>query len=351
MLGCSVALMPLARANGQPEGRPGALATEAKRVVAAAGSEIGVRGAASGWWFLRGELEHLAEGFFWEGDLEETTVTGADPVPVIARYAEELDALGVRLVLCPVPAKAAIYPEKLASELATDAGGPAFGTLAPLAPFIDKLVEAGVEVIDLEPVFRELRSSSEEALYCAQDSHWSPLACRLAAGILADLVRDEPYVDLAREAFEEEILCADGDALRIYGDLLSEKERQSESMEELAVSYVGTGSGRPPQPLEISPESPVLVVGDSHTLVFNEGADLGMHAHGAGLVDHLAAELGFPVDREASKGSGGDSARANVARRSRSEEDLWNKKKVVFWVFSAREFSRGKWRPIPANVD
>lgn len=336
---------------GESGADPDAFAKEAGVAVAAAGPGIGVRGVAEGWWFLRSELESLAQGRFWEGDLSATTATGVDPVPVIAKYNGELEALGVRLVLCPVPAKAALYPEKLSAEVALDAGLPAPGSVHSLAPFLQQLDDLGVEVVDLEPMLRDLRESSGEQLYCAQDSHWSPATCRFVACILAELIRDESWAVAAREAFGEEIVRTDSEVLRIHGDLLTDAEKESEPEEELAISHVGTGSAKAPEPLDIDPSSPVLVVGDSHTLVFNEGADFGMHDRGAGLVDHLAAELGFPVDREASKGSGGDSARANVARRSKSEADLWEKKKVLFWVFSAREFSLGKWRPIPANVD
>lgn len=337
----------------ESSGDPDAFTREAE--LAASASEgaagIGIEGAAAGWWFLRNELEHLAQGRFWERDFAESTVTGTNPVPVIVQYHEELEALGVRLILCPVPPKASIYPEKFSGEVAMNGDRPAEGAVHTLAPFLQTLTEAGVEVLDLEATFNELRAGSEDQLYCAQDSHWSPVTCRHVARLLAELCRDEPSVAAAKAAFSAEILRTQGETLHFHGDLLTEEEKGAEAKEELPVSHVGTGSAESPEPLATDPESPVLVVGDSHTLVFNEGASLGMHDVGAGLVDHLAAELGFPVDREASKGSGGDSARANVARRSKSEVDLWEKKKVVLWVFSAREFTRGKWRPIPANVD
>ena len=41
-------------------------------------------------------------------------------------------------------------------------------------------------------------------------------------------------------------------------------------------------------------QSPVLLLGDSHVLVFQAGGNL--HARGAGLADQLALELGFAVD-------------------------------------------------------
>lgn len=344
LLACSAQTSP------NPNPNPDAFAEQAGLAATSAPTQMGVRGTDTNWWFLRNELEHMASGEFWKGDLATTTSTGTDPMPVIKKYADELSALGVRLILVPVPPKAAIYPDKFV-PVAMDADQPAAGAIHTGSGFLQELTKLGVEVIDLEPEFSTLRSNSADSVYCAQDSHWSPATCQHTAKILADLIRGEAYVAEAASAFGQPIVRTEGETIDIHGDLLTDAEKAVEPKETLPISHVGTGSESAPTPLTIDKTSPVLVVGDSHTLVFNEGASVGMHDKGAGLVDHLAAELGFPVDREASKGSGADSARANVARRSKGEVDLWETKKVVFWVFSAREFSRGKWRPIPANVD
>ncbi len=60
-------------------------------------------------------------------------------------------------------------------------------------------------------------------------------------------------------------------------------------MYRLAASASTTGL----QPISPWRESPVLLLGDSHALVFHAGEDL--HGSGAGLADHLALSLGFPV--------------------------------------------------------
>jgi alginate O-acetyltransferase complex protein AlgJ len=93
--------------------------------------------------------------------------------------------------------------------------------------------------------------------------------------------------------------------------------------------------------------SPVVVLGDSHTMVYRDGGD--MLATGGGLLDHLAASFGFPVDREASKASGGDGARRGLARRAAGDRSFWQGKELVVWVFSEREFTQGRWEPIPAQ--
>ncbi|HOS43564.1 MAG TPA: hypothetical protein PK794_07745, partial [Armatimonadota bacterium] len=95
-------------------------------------------------------------------------------------------------------------------------------------------------------------------------------------------------------------------------------------------------------PLKPWRESPVLLLGDSHTLVFHAGED--MLASGAGLADHLALQLGFPVDVVGVRGSGATPSRISLLRRG----DNLAGKKVVIWCFSIREFTEGQgWRLVP----
>ena len=73
-----------------------------------------------------------------------------------------------------------------------------------------------------------------------------------------------------------------------------------------------------------------------------------MHARGAGLADQLALELGFPVDLIAVRGSGATPARINLFRRAQRDPDYWQDKKLVIWVFTAREFTHADgWRIVP----
>jgi hypothetical protein len=90
----------------------------------------------------------------------------------------------------------------------------------------------------------------------------------------------------------------------------------------------------------------VVLLGDSHTLVFHAGDD--MHARGAGLPDQLAVELGTPVDLIGVRGSGATPARVNLLRRARANPDSLPKKKVIVWCFTAREFTESQgWSKVP----
>jgi hypothetical protein len=76
--------------------------------------------------------------------------------------------------------------------------------------------------------------------------------------------------------------------------------------------------------------------------VFHRPDLLGEHA---GLSDHLAAELGFPVDLVGVMAGGANASRMVLARR----RDNLTGKMVVVWVFRASEFSETDegWRAIP----
>jgi alginate O-acetyltransferase complex protein AlgJ len=125
----------------------------------------------------------------------------------------------------------------------------------------------------------------------------------------------------------------------IQGDLADLVEAKAGS-EKIRLRFVTDTYGATPVDWR---ESPILLLGDSHTLVFHAGED--MHGTGAGLADQLALELGFPVDVVGVRGSGATPARINLLRR----KDNLAGKKLVIWCFSAREFTEatGGWRLVP----
>jgi hypothetical protein len=92
--------------------------------------------------------------------------------------------------------------------------------------------------------------------------------------------------------------------------------------------------------------SPVVLLGDSHTLVFHSGEEL--HGTGAGLADQLAAELGIAVDVIGVRGSGATPARVNLLRRAKAQPGYLAGKKAVIWCFAAREFTESTgWSLVP----
>src|SRR5437016_6808409 len=94
---------------------------------AAAAQQAGVMTVVGkdGWLFFDRELRHLSVGVFWGENATKVTASAkpesADPLPAILDFKRQLDRAGVELILIPVPAKAAIYPEKV-GDVAVAAG-------------------------------------------------------------------------------------------------------------------------------------------------------------------------------------------------------------------------------------
>lgn len=293
-----------------------------------------------GWMYFAPELRHLGAGKFWGESAAEVSRAAradqADPLPAILDFKEQLDRAGIELLLVPVPPKAVIYPEHVFS--AGDAGEGA-RIDAFHQEFYANLREHGIEVVDLVPEFLERKSDLQ--LYCRQDTHWSGEACVLVAGIIHKIIEDRPWLrEVQRQTFVSE-----DETQAIAGDLVREADGTGVEPETVRLRVVGNSGASGVEPVAPDPESPVILLGDSHNLVFHSGGD--MHAFGAGLADQLALVLGFPVDLVAVRGSGATPARINLLRRARQPEYL-QKKKLLIWCFSAREFTESNgWAKVP----
>lgn len=297
----------------------GASFREACGRQAASGDSMAVTGR-DGWLFLRSELRHVSVGPFWGDAAAKATQAAppdkADPLPAILDFHRQLKALGIDLILAPVPAKALVYPEKL--------GHPATARLDDVhRQFLQLLRDQGVPVLDLAEAFaREKTQAGRPLLYCRTDSHWSPYACEVAARAIRERLGAPKWIQGRPDAFKTRT-----ETRVITGDLAEGK-----GSEELPARVVQA----PPAALE-DKASPILLLGDSHTLVFHAGADL--HGIGAGLADQLAAELGLAVDVIGVRGSGATPARLNLLRRAKADPAYLAGKKVILWCFAAREFT------------
>ncbi len=315
--------------------------TELKRQVETltAADSIVLRGVDD-WLFFRPELRHLTTGQFW-GDASKavsasTNPEYADPLAAIVDFHEQLTAAGIDLIVAPIPPKAVLYPDKISSTIAPENGRPP-RLDTTLQEFYRTLRDRGVNVLDLTDAMLAARAGGTE-MFCKQDTHFSGEACALFAREFARELSGKPWLDgVPRTKFQVKSRTQE-----ITGDLWNFLQDPNLKKEELSLSFVETAA-TPPGPIEPWRESPVLLLGDSHCLIFHEGGD--MHATGAGLPDLLAKELGFAPDLVAVRGSGATPARMNLLRR----RDNLAGKKVVVWCFTAREFTEapGGWRPLP----
>jgi SGNH hydrolase-like domain, acetyltransferase AlgX len=293
-----------------------------------------------GWFFLSSDIRFLSVGQFWGADAAKVSRAhkpeSADPIPAIVDFHEQLKKRGIDLLLMPVPPKAAIYPEKILPEV--DLHGE---TAAPfLARFYDELRKREIDVVDLSPVFLQNRASEHGPVFCKTDTHWSGFGCVLAAQTIKEKIQEklagQPRKDYAAEWKEVTIKGDLGDL-----DGSNTKKPEPEKIAIRTISDKATGAA-----VNADPNCPLLIIGDSHTLVFHD-----FLAEKSGLLDQVAYEIGFAPDLIGTRGSGSTSVRISLYRRARKDADYLAKKKVIVWCFAAREFTESDqgWDKVPVG--
>ena len=292
---------------------------------------------ADGWLFFAAEFRLLSLGRFWGEDAPKVSRSHkpdlADPIPAIVDFQKQLKARGIDLLVVPVPPKAAIYPEKILSGFDVRSHD-----AAPLLHrFYEELRGAGIDVLDLTPAFVQNRDDKRGGVFCKTDSHWSGLGCVLAAQAIAENIRGKLRAPSSRHDY-----VAEWKAAEVTGDLVTLLPSDSskpgpEKIEIRKVSEKGVA-------IEPDPNSSVLLLGDSHTLVFHD-----FLSERAGLVDQLAQELGFAPDLIGTRGSGATPVRISLYRHSLKNPEYLAKKRIVVWCFAAREFTEASegWARVP----
>jgi alginate O-acetyltransferase complex protein AlgJ len=271
-----------------------------------------------GWFFSRNEWEHLSKGPLAQGGIVKVSAAkrNADPLPALAKFHEDLKARGITLICVPVPPKSALVPV---------AGLQKGDAMKYLKPYYEELRAKGIRVLDLSDAFL---ASGRGDLYCRTDAHWSPAGLALAADELAKTIELKGTTQL--KAVPEK--------KTVSGDLAVSFDPANPERETVELQTV---SGA------IDENSPVLLIGDSHTLVFSTGGD--MLADNAGLAEALALRLGMGVDRIGVKGSAASAVRINLFRKAVKDPAWLKNKKYVIYCFTCREFteSSGGWPVVP----
>lgn len=316
---------------------PGASLRETCAAKAADPSPV-VAGS-DGWLFLPAELRHIGVGKFW-GDgaaavSRATKPDAADPLPAILDFKKQLNSLGIELILLPVPSKAFVYPEALGV-----AGKERLDTFHQ--EFYALLRKEGVTVVDLLPDLLARKNGETGPMFCKQDTHWSGMATVLAAEKIAALLADKPWLKDAPKIQT----ATRTDEIEITGDLWGMLPGDKPAKEKIKLRFVGTADSGGSTPVTEDKKSPVVLMGDSHTLVFHAGGD--MLASGAGLADQLAHDLGIAIDVIGVRGSGATPARVNLMRRAKSDPSYLGGKKALIWCFTVREFTESTgWSKVP----
>lgn len=301
--------------------------TLAERAAALLEAHPGERviAGSDGWRFLAAELRHLALGDTWIAPATPPEPAHMDPLPALRLLRSQLEELGIPLLIVPVPAKAAALPALLP-------GGEAPAVPAP-PPFLTRLTQEGFHVLDLLPL---LADAAEAQTYCRSDTHWTPHGAEIAAAAVAARIRQLAQLP---ESEPLDIRAAAPAMISVQGDLAAEGD-PAEPLPARAVSRADGG------PL-IDSASPILLLGDSHTLVFGDGGD--MHARNSGFTEHLALQLGMPIDRIANRGSASTPPRLTLFRTAARDETWLTSKRAVIYLFTERELTQSLngWRELP----
>jgi len=268
-----------------------------------------------GWRFLPAELRFAAK--LAAPDLAAQTEPAME---AIADFAEQMKEADIQLVVMPVPPKVL---------LAGTAAGVSAEELQKMRAgwetIMRELADRDVTVVDLLPDF----TPAQHEPFCRRDTHWS------GRGIALAVERLQPKLAAAGVAVAGAAVAGDTWTKQtINGDLGGEPEEIELNMQRLEADPVAMK------------KSPVLLLGDSHVLVFHHGGDL--HTTGAGLPDQLGAVLGSMPDVLGMRGSGATPARNSLRRRAKADESYLPSKKIIVWCFAGREFTEAvDWKKFP----
>lgn len=259
----------------------------------------------------------------------------ADPRPAILAFHAALAERGIRLVLVPLPDKAALQAEQLHGR-----GHPAVPPDNPdFAPFVAELREKGVAVFDAR---QATTSRAGQPLYLKQDTHWTPDYMQQVARSLGRYVSELRILPAASKPAALHAVAQPVSRVGDIVDMLKLPEQQTVFLpQSVVVQQAQDAQGVAWEP---DPSADVLLLGDSFTNIFSlEGMGWGA---AAGLAPQLALALDRPLDVIAQNDSGAFATRQALAKELAAGSDRLQGKRVVIWEFASRELSVGDWKQI-----
>jgi hypothetical protein len=298
-----------------------------------------------GWLFYQpGVLSVAGPGFLdpagqrvrQQAALDDGEAVTPDARPAVLAFDRALAARGIRLVLFPVPDKAALQPAELHGR------GQTLGLNPDYPRFLAELRAAGVLVFDPTPQ----RLTPGEIRFLTQDTHWTPAWMEAVAAELAAFVRQAVTLPPPASPPHWQTTLLPISRVGDIVDMLKLPEGQRLfAPQEVMLRQVQDDKGGPWQP---SARGDVLLMGDSFTNVFSAPA-MGW-GESAGLGPHLALALGREIDVIAQNDSGAWATRKLLSEALAAGEDRLAGKKVVIWELASRELAVGDFRAYPYDV-
>ncbi|MGA2865674.1 MAG: hypothetical protein ABSF95_14470 [Verrucomicrobiota bacterium] len=285
------------------------------------GGEKALLGRA-GWLFYKPGVQCLTQ----RPDARRGQSNATEALAAIVSLRDQLAARGIQLLVVPAPNKESVYPEKVTRRAERQNGVVGGETRRVLSG----LKAAGVEVVDLFELFaRAKQERTPTALYLAQDSHWSPLGARLAAGAVARRIKEKGWMGAGDLEYEEKSapVARRGDILRMLQVPALERRVPPEAIPCLQVVRRDNH-----QPYRDAAGSEVLVLGDSFLRIYEKD-----EPRSAGFIAHLAKELKRPLASIVNDGGASTLVRQELCRRPA----LLAKVKLVVWEFVERDIRLG----------
>lgn len=251
-----------------------------------------------------------------------------DPVEPVVDFARRLEARGVELWVIPIPPRPVINASNMRGWGFIGPGSSHY--TAPWAAYLEALRARGVTVIDMAPTFQAGAREEEESWVHKGDHHWTNPAIVATAKELAERLRLKGFAtDLApvqTTATWSEVTKGPTGAYR--------KLAPDETVRVRSIR------GERGQPIpNSSPDSPVLVFGDSHVGWYGKWhGDLGRQ---------LSHELGGQVDAFEIHSGGATRAREELARRDWNEPGYIDSKRVIIWTILGTAIRTHEWRIVP----
>ena len=281
-----------------------------------------------GWLFYSGDYDYLVNpGFMQTGRMHKRDLAGAHPdaVAAIRKFADDLKARDIRLILIPAPGKPLVYGDKLGAG-EDRKGNKSFDEFKKQVEFF------GVTVLDFTDDFIAMRKDGVDS-FLKTDTHWTPAAMQLAAKKTAEAIGDaEPDTEDGAKA----TITARGDIANMLKLPDVDDIFPKQTVEVVQYDVVQDRN------------SDVLLLGDSFTNIFSLDA-MGWGTR-AGFAETLAHELGRSIDVIARNDSGAHATRDVLSAEFLRGRDRLEGKKVVVWEFAIRELAVGDWTDSPLEL-
>lgn len=285
----------------------------------------------AGWLFYKPRVDYVVQPS--RDDLDKDSGPSLATREII-RVRDQLARRGIHLLVVPVPCKASIYPDKLTRRVVDRE------LSSRTLEVIHDLQSAEVKVVDLFEVFQRARESrkddSENSLYLARDTHWSPAGVRIAAEAIALEIANLGLIGPGSVSFRRRAISIEraGDVVQM---MRLPNARQFFSTESVRCEQVIEESR--PNAHTDDPTSEVLCLGDSFSRIYQTDEPTS-----AGLIAHLAARLNRPLASIVNDGGASTFVRQQLYRQPK----LLAGKKLVVWQFveSDIRFGAEGWKAV-----